>query len=248
VPGIGFATQRKLNELGVYQCGDICKLTLGLLHNVFGQVHGSFLWNMAHGRDDRPLTKRGAAKSISHQSTLQRTVTDKDYIEALLMYIAERCLWRLRAADQKTRSIMIYMRFADQRYAKRATHLKVCTQSEHVILPLISDMTREIWREYPRPRVTFVGVHLSDFQLDRQQEELFFDDAEKKERLSRVMGKLREKFHSPVITSARTFGLHHSYRLSQAGLSFSTRSVEEKEAQALHQREADEYMSIDDFI
>jgi len=245
VPGVGYATQRKLTEHGVRVCGDICGMNLGLLHKQFGQVHGGFLWNLAHGRDARQLMKRGAAKSISHQSTLQRTTTDKDYVESLLMYIAERCLWRLRTAQMRTRSFSIYMRFADQRYGQRVTHLKNGTQSEHVILPLISQMTREIWMLNPKPRVTFVGVHLSDFQPATPQGELFFDDTEKKERLSRAMGSLREKFGSPVITSARTFGLHHSYRLSQAGLSFSVATVEEKEAAEMAKREAEEYMAMD---
>ena len=246
VPGVGYATERKLKERGIMLCGDICNMAPGVLRQLFGNVHGNFLWNMAHGRDARPLSKRGAAKSISHQSTLQRTTSDKDYVESLLMYIAERCLWRLRTAQMRTRSLSIYMRFADQRYAQRVSHLKIATQAEQVILPLVSKMTREIWESNPQqPRVTFVGVHLSDFQLATPQEELFLDDTEKKERLSRTMGKLREKFHSPVVTSARTFGLHHSYRLSQAGLSFSVASVEEKESIEMARREADGYMAME---
>jgi DNA polymerase-4 len=248
VPGVGYATEKKLKERGMMLCGDICSTSLGMMRNLFGNVHGSFLWNMAHGRDARPLTKRGAAKSISHQSTLQRTTSDKDYVESLLLYIAERCLWRLRTSGMKTRSLSIYMRFADQRFAQRMAHLKVPTQSEQVIFPIISEMTREIWASNPKPRVTFIGVHLSDFQLATPQEELFTDGTEKKERLSRAMSRLREKFHSPVVTSARTFGLHHSYRLSQAGLSFSTASVEAKEASELLRREAERLMAMEEVI
>jgi DNA polymerase-4 len=245
VPGVGHVTERKLKELGIEVCGDICSMAPGVLRKLFGQVHGNFLWNMAHGRDTRPLTKRGAAKSISHQSTLQKTTSDKDYVESLLLYIAERCLWRLRTSEMNTRSLSIYMRFADQRFAQRAIHLKIPTQSEQVIFPLVSAMTQEIWNVNPRPRVTFIGVHLSDFQPVTPQEELFLDGTEKKERLSRTMGSLREKFHAPIITSARTFGLHHSYRLSQAGLSFSTATVEYKEAEEMLQREAEKFMAME---
>jgi len=245
VPGVGQATHRKLTELGIVTCGDICKLSLGILHKRLGHVHGSYLWNLVHGRDERPLAKRGAAKSISHQSTLQKTTTDKEYVESLLLYIAERCLWRLRKSEMKTRGLSIYMRFADQRFAQRVIHLKQATQSEQIIFPLVSEMTREIWRSNPKPRVTFIGVHLSDFQPATPQEKLFFDDTEKKERLSRTMSSLREKFHAPVITTARTFGLHHSYRLSQAGLSFTVMKVEEDEARAMTKREAEGYVAME---
>ena len=245
VPGVGSATHRKLSELGVVTCGDICKLSLGMLHKRLGHVHGNYLWNLAHGIDERPLTKRGAAKSISHQSTLQTTTSDKDYVESLLLYIAERCLWRLRKSEMKTRSLSIYMRFADQRYAQRISHLKYATQSEQIIFPLVSEMVHAIWASNPKPRVTFIGVHLSDFQPATPQEILFVDDAEKKERLSRAMSGIREKFGAPIITSARTFGLHHSYRLAQAGLSFTVMKVEEEEAAEWDARQAEEYMEME---
>jgi DNA polymerase-4 len=245
VPGVGNATHRKLSELGIVTCGDICKLSLGMLHKLLGNVHGTYLWNLVHGRDDRPLTKRGAAKSISHQSTLQNTTTDKDYVESLLLYIAERCLWRLRKSEMKCRSLSVYMRFADQRYAQRVFHLKEATQAEQIIFPLVSQMTHNIWESNPKPRVTFIGVHLSDFQPASPQEKLFFDDTEKKERLSRVMSSIREKFHGPIVTSARTFGLHHSYRLSQAGLSFTVMKVEDEEAARIQKREAEGYVAME---
>jgi DNA polymerase-4 len=251
VPGVGNATHRKLSELGIVTCGDICKLSLGMLHKLLGNVHGTYLWNLVHGRDDRPLAKRGAAKSISHQSTLQNTTTDKEYVESLLLYIAERCLWRLRKSEMKCRSLSVYMRFADQpasspmQYAQRVFHLKEATQAEQIIFPLVSQMTRNIWESNPKPRVTFIGVHLSDFQPASPQEKLFFDDTEKKERLSRVMSSIREKFHGPIVTSARTFGLHHSYRLSQAGLSFTVMKVEDDEAARIQKREAEGYVAME---
>ncbi len=245
VPGVGHATHRKLSELGVVTCGDICKLSIGMLHKLLGNVHGSYLWNLVHGRDERPLMKRGAAKSISHQSTLQHTTSDKDYVESLLLYIAERCLWRLRKSEMKTRSLSIYMRFADQRYAQRVVHLKQATQSEQIIFPIVSEMTRAIWAANPKPRVTFIGVYLSDFQPATPQEILFVDETEKKERLSRAMSGIREKFGAPLITSARTFGLHHSYRLSQAGLSFTVMKVEEDEAAQMMKREAEGYVAME---
>ena len=263
VPGVGAATFRKLSEMGIVTCGDLCKLNLGILHKRTGNVHGTYLWNLVHGKDERPLTKRGAAKSISHQSTLQDITSDKEYVESLLMYIAERCLWRLRKSDMKMRSFSIYMRFAEpnpalpayatshltgmtpMRFAQRAYHLKHATQSEQIVFPIISEMTREIWKVNPHPRVTFVGVHLGDFVPATPQEEMFVDDTERKERLSRTMGKLREKFGSPVLTSARTFALHHSYRLSQAGLSFTSMKVEDDEARKYAEREAAQYVAME---
>jgi len=268
VPGVGHATHKRLTELGVVTCGDICKLSLGLLHTLFGQVHGTFLWNLAHGRDERPLSKRGPGvharpKSISHQSTLQNTTSDKDYVESILLYIAERCLWRLRAARMRTRGISIFMRFAEEGatrsyggfsvgasagHAGRTMHFKQGVQSEQIVLPIVANMTREIWRAHPRPRIDFVGVRLFDFQPVREQEELFVNDAVKKETLSRVLGNIREKFGPKIVTSARTFTLHHSYRLSQAGLSFSVQSIEEEGSAEMTKRHSEGYHSIESVL
>ena len=237
VPGVGRATYKKLMERGIRSCGDICGMSPGLLHTLFGQVHGSFLWNLAHGRDERPLTHRSSAKSISHQSTLQRTTSNKEYVESLLLYIAERCLWRLRASRMSARGVSIYLRFAHQQFAGRVSHLKCGTQAEQIVLPVVSNMTHDIWAGRsqaagasstmwpPATRalgVTFVGVSLFDFQPVGDQENLFVDDMIRKETLSRVLGEIRGKFGDKIIATARTYPLHQNYRLSQAGLSFST--------------------------
>ena len=227
VPGVGHATHKKLTAQGVQTCGDICRLSPALLHKLFGQLHGDFLWDVAHGRDNRILSKRSGAKSISHQSTLQRTTSDWEYVEALLLYIAERCLWRLRTARMRTRGVSIFLRFADQRWAERHSHLSSGAQAEQIILPLISAMLHEIQASNSRARTTFIGVRLFDFLPIEEQEELFIGEAERKEMLSRVLGNIREKFGSKVIATARTYTLHQNYRLSQAGLSFSAKTLSE---------------------
>src|SRR5581483_607144 len=255
VPGVGHATHRKLSELGVVTCGDLCKIGHGVLLTLFGNVHGNFLWNLVRGIDERPLQKRGAAKSISHQSTLQKTTSDKDYVESILLYIAERCLWRLRAAHQRTRGVSVFVRFASNGraypdggsfgvrlsqdgYATRVVHLKEGIQSEQIVLPRVSEMVQDIWREHPNPKIDFLGVRLFDFEPVREQEELFVSDDVRKEILSRTLGNIRDKFGASIITSARTFGLHHSYRLSQAGLSFTVMKVEDEEAKRIERKEA----------
>lgn len=228
VPGVGYATQKKLLDKDVHVCVDLLKLNPSVLHTMLGQVHGTYLWELAHGKDERRLQQRSDAKSISHQSTLQKSTRDFDYVESLFLYIAERCIWRMRTAQLATREISIFLRYSDQTHESLIRRLVQRTQTDSALLDLVLEMTHEIRRKNKRVPVSFVGLRIADLVRVQPQMDLFAAENSRKEQLADTLQHIRERFGNKVIATARTYNLHREYRLAQAGISFSVARIDKE--------------------
>ena len=83
--GSGQGQQSRVREPGradhrpvaVSAIGRVCKSRLG--------QSGEHLWNLAHGRDDRPVVPDHEAKSISHETTFAVDIADRAVLRAWLL-------------------------------------------------------------------------------------------------------------------------------------------------------------------
>ncbi len=73
--GVGSRTSEKLHAWGLYTCGDIRRHELGDLLHRFGKL-GRHLFELAHGRDDRPVRSSRIRKSISTEQTYAEDLAD----------------------------------------------------------------------------------------------------------------------------------------------------------------------------
>mgnify|MGYP001028945462 CR=1 FL=1 len=55
--GIGHATERKLNKIGIFTLGQLANAPVEILKNILG-VNGIYLWQYANGLDIRPVVDR----------------------------------------------------------------------------------------------------------------------------------------------------------------------------------------------
>ena len=66
--GVGKVTAKKMNQLGIYTCGDLRQVPCDQLTESFGSF-GERLWNLSWGRDDRPVRTHSRRKSLSVEHT-----------------------------------------------------------------------------------------------------------------------------------------------------------------------------------
>lgn len=104
--GIGRATEKKLNNLGMYKVGDIANHDKDDLTKRFG-VMGTQLWRSANGLDDSIISDMkvpAKEKSFSHSQMLH-----KDYFKANIGILVEEMVevicTRLRASNYDTQLI-----------------------------------------------------------------------------------------------------------------------------------------------
>lgn len=90
--GIGRQILKKLQGMGIY--------TVAQLRQVPEVFVGRKLHNMAYGIDNSPVIfNQLEAKSFSHSLTLPKETTDKNYVEAVLLYLCEKVARRMRAEN-----------------------------------------------------------------------------------------------------------------------------------------------------
>ena len=121
--GVGPATRRRLERLGVRTVGDLAAIPEDALQRALGSANGSQLSGLAHNHDDRPVEPSRQAKSIGHEETFATDVTDRAALERDLVRFAERVAARLRDSAVLARTVQLKARYGDFRTVTRSRTL-----------------------------------------------------------------------------------------------------------------------------
>lgn len=132
--GVGSATRRRLSEMGVETAADLARIPAPLLQQRLGKAAGAHLHRLANGVDERAVTPRRAAKSISAEQTYGEDLAGEEVLRAEMLRRAEQVAWRLRRAGAAARTISIKVRFSD---------FETVTRSETLAAP--TDAARDIY-------------------------------------------------------------------------------------------------------
>ena len=132
--GVGKQSSKVFQQLGIHTIGQLRQWPLDALQGRFGSS-GEHLWDLAHGRDDRPVVPEREAKSVSNETTFEHDIADMDVLRAWLVDLTEQVGWRLRRHGLHGRTVHLKVRFAD---------FSTITRSQ--TLPEPTDITDELWR------------------------------------------------------------------------------------------------------
>lgn len=197
--GVGKSTDRILKELGITTIAQLRELTLRTLEGRLGEW-GRHFWQLAHGIDNRPVVSDREAKSISHETTFERDISDVDTLKSVLLELTEQVAHRLRGHRRRARTIEIKIRFAD---------FTTITRSKRLIQS--TNLTKHLWRtaetlllqalQNSSLAVRLLGMGVSAFNhgSDRQLE-LFQDTAaQKQSKLDSVTDQIQDRFGAGTI-------------------------------------------------
>jgi DNA polymerase IV len=205
--GVGRATGGKLEKLGVQTIQQLRQLPVELLDELFGR-HGEHLWRLARGIDDRKVVPDREAKSISHETTFETDITDRETLRAWLLHLTEQIAARLRRHGLRGTTVQIKVRYSDFHTITRAHSLRI---------PM--NATREIWeaaaellenRLPNRPlRIRLLGVGVSGFQAGELRQQSLFQEAEDDDqrRLDESVDRIRERFGREGLSRGSDLGL-----------------------------------------
>jgi len=111
--GVGPATGAKLSRMGIETVGDLAAQPERHLTGALGNAAGLHLHRLAHARDERPVEVGREAKSIGHEETFPKDLTDRGRLGRQLIRMADAVAGRLRDADLAGRTLTVKVRFAD---------------------------------------------------------------------------------------------------------------------------------------
>lgn len=206
--GIGSKTAKKLEKLNIMTIGQLAASDEAMLIKQFGVV-GSWMKAAAHGIDHSPVNpNRERNKSIGHTTTLPDNLTSREEVQRVLLNLSDQTGRRLRRQKLVASTVQITIRRPDMTTITRSHTLEVPTHSA-------DDIYREACRLYDRhwkngEPVRLLGVtlqNLSSVDETALQLDLFdYEQQPRKEALTKVMDKLRDKFGEDAVLTAGMLG------------------------------------------
>jgi len=196
--GVGKATAKDLAALGIATIGQLQRLSRATLVARLGD-HGAGLHDLAFGRDDRPVEPWTPPKSMGAETTFERDTTDRARLDTTLRGQAERVARELRAERLAAARVTLKLRFADFRTLTRS-HTSDPTQDG---LELYRRVAILLARETLVQPVRLIGVSASALTAEQTgQLGLLGDDAVRRERLSRAVDRITDRFGLDAIRPA----------------------------------------------
>ncbi len=196
--GVGPQAQAALADYGVATIGQLATLDPGTLHRRFGR-HGDDLALRARGVDTGSVEPFHAPKSIGHEHTFTLDVVDRARLESTLLDLAELVASRLRRHDLVAGAVQLKLRYEGFETLTRQAPLPSQSHESDALY----DATVALLRR------TLVGdravrlIGLTAISLTDAQQLTLFDAPARRDRLTRSIDAVRERFGERAITRAR---------------------------------------------
>ena len=144
--GIGRATKRKLNDMGIETLGELAAANPDFLKRRFGKI-GLVLYAFANGIDTTPIKAEGTGppiKSIGNSTTTMRDMICDEDVRIVLMTLAESVGMRLREERTKGYVVEVTLRTADLRWINHQRKIKRPTDITRDILEVGFELYKEV--------------------------------------------------------------------------------------------------------
>ncbi|WP_226929569.1 DNA polymerase IV [Janthinobacterium aquaticum] len=161
INGIGPKATAKLEAMGIHTIGDLAAADVGLLRSQFGDLYTSWLHQVAHGIDDRPVQTSREIKSVSRETTFERdlqVVRDRAILSEKLESLCTRVAADLEKHGIAGRTVGIKLRFEDFSTVTRDITLPGATADAAAILRASRDCLKRVPFE---KRIRLLGVRMS---------------------------------------------------------------------------------------
>jgi DNA polymerase-4 len=136
INGIGPKAGDKLAALGIVRIGQLAERPRDWLVQQFGRSYGAWLFDAAHGRDERAVVTHSEPVSMSRETTFERDLharRDRAELSAVFTQLCEQVAADLQRKGYVGRTIGIKLRFDDFRTVTRDLTLAEATADANTI-------------------------------------------------------------------------------------------------------------------
>jgi len=196
--GVGPQAQAALADYGVTTIGQLAALAPGTLHRRFGR-HGDDLSSRARGVDTAPVQPFHAPKSVGHEHTFSIDTSDRGRLEATLLDLAESVGSRLRGHDLVAGAVQLKLRYEGFETLTRQAPLPSQTHEADLLYDTtVALLQRTLVNGRAVRLIGLTAISLTDVQ-----QLTLFDTPARRDRLTRSIDAVRERFGERAITRAR---------------------------------------------
>lgn len=221
--GVGKATRKIFDTIGVSTIGDLRQISEQYLQQTFGKS-GTHFYRLARGIDDRPVVVDRQAKSVSHEHTFETDVTDMDILRAWLRELTEQVARRLRNHERRGKTIHLKVRYSNFDTITRSISLKDPSNNTTTLWEAVSRLLENKLPARPL-EVRLLGMGVSNFSSKSKtsvvQKTLFGDEdgnhnedgtadlihanQDHSQKIDSVTDAIRDRFGTKSLKNASTF-------------------------------------------
>jgi DNA polymerase IV len=199
LPGLGPATERRLDGLGLRTVGDIAALPVEVLEGRIGSS-GAGLKALAIGDDPRAVTIPGLPKSISREVTFERDVVDAQALRRTVRSLAQDVTQSVRRQRLWARTVRLKVRFAGfDTHTFQAT-LRAATDLDDDFLATADQLLGQAL--VARRPVRLIGIGAANLS-EATQDMLFDEDRSRRRALDGALDQLRQRFGPAAVLRGR---------------------------------------------
>jgi DNA polymerase-4 len=136
INGIGPKATARLDMLGIHTIGDLAKTDPALLVENFGKSFGAWMYEAAHGRDERAVVTYSEPKSISRETTFENdlhAVRDRALLSGIFTELCVKLAGDLQRKGYAGKTIGLKLRFDNFKTVTRDQTIEAPTQDAALI-------------------------------------------------------------------------------------------------------------------
>jgi DNA polymerase IV len=159
--GVGPKTAAKMRALGIETGADLRRQTLAFLQERFGKA-GNWYFDIARGRDDRPVQPDRERKSSGSERTFPEDLIDPARIEAGVIAMADDVWAWCVKTNCRGRTVTVKIKFADFQISSRSRSMETAIEARDKLCEVALELIRSVFP--PTKGIRLVGVTLSNFR------------------------------------------------------------------------------------
>ena len=156
--GVGKVTEKKMNDLGVYNGFDLKKVNLDTLRSYFGKS-GEHFYNIVRSIHDNPVIPNRTRKSIGVEQTFFQDINSESFMLDKLNSIAEELENRLIKSNNKGKTVTIKIKYSDFNQQTRSKTVDDYLQAKEDFFPIIQDL---LYQQEITKSVRLLGISITN--------------------------------------------------------------------------------------
>ncbi|UCD59284.1 MAG: DNA polymerase IV [Candidatus Hydrogenedentota bacterium] len=197
--GVGKVMARHMAEHGIDTIGRLAEMSREELRRLFGK-HGERLHELSLGIDNDEVVAEAEAKSISHETTFDVDVEDREELRRTLASLSDRVGERLREERLVAATIGIKVRLADFSTVHRERTLSEVVDGDDQIFMVAWNLFQAL--PLSGQKVRLLGVVASGLERPSGQLQLFSEMEKRSRRTMSTIDNIRRRFGHAAIGRA----------------------------------------------
>jgi DNA polymerase-4 len=167
LPGVGPATEKRLNSIGIHNVADLMQARASLLEEELGKT-GLWLYELAQGHDDREVETEWERKSVGCEDTFSIDLLELEDLRGVLAQLADRCAERMSSEELQGRTVTLKVKYDDFTQITRSHSLDSPTSDARVFREVAQNLLKVT--EAGRRPVRLLGISVSQFGMRATEE------------------------------------------------------------------------------